>query len=130
MKCHIMWHFIRVYTGKIFRQNNTLVKLYPTSLDMYNGHWTIPSSLYQARRKNHLFTKMTQVATKKERVKQTVVKSVLQKNNILISQPKHMLWVFKRTVLMRWDLGSKCDKLRCLIFVSQKWLALSIGVTL
>ena len=128
MKCHIMWHFINVYTGKIFRQNNTLVKLYRTSLDIYNGH-SIPSSLYQARRKNHLFTKMTQVATSKERVKQTLVKSVLQKNNF-ISQPNHMLWVLKRTVLMRWDLGSKCDKLRCLIFVSQKWLALSIGVTL
>ena len=28
-------------------------------------------------------------------------KSVLQKNNFLISQPKHMLWVLKRTVSMR-----------------------------
>ena len=30
-----------------------------------------------------------------------LVKSVLQKNIFLISQPKHMLWVLKRTVSMR-----------------------------
>ena len=30
-----------------------------------------------------------------------LVKSVYQKNNFLISQPKHMLWVLKRTVSMR-----------------------------
>ena len=29
------------------------------------------------------------------------LKSVYQKNNFLISQPKHMLWVLKRTVSMR-----------------------------
>ena len=28
-------------------------------------------------------------------------KSVYRKNNFLISQPKHMLWVLKRTVSMR-----------------------------
>ena len=31
----------------------------------------------------------------------TLVKDVYQKNNFLISQPKLMLWVFKRTVSMR-----------------------------
>ena len=30
-----------------------------------------------------------------------LVKSVYQKNNFLISQPKHILWVLKRTVSMR-----------------------------
>ena len=30
-----------------------------------------------------------------------LVKSVYRKNNFLISQPKHMLWVLKRTVSMR-----------------------------
>ena len=30
----------------------------------------------------------------------TLVKSANQKNNILISHPKHMLWVLKRTVSM------------------------------
>ena len=30
-----------------------------------------------------------------------LVKSVYKKNNFLISQPKHMLWVLKRTVSMR-----------------------------
>ena len=30
-----------------------------------------------------------------------LVKSVYQKNNFLISQPKRMLWVLKRTVSMR-----------------------------
>ena len=30
-----------------------------------------------------------------------LVKSVYQKNNFLISQPKHMLWILKRTVSMR-----------------------------
>ena len=30
-----------------------------------------------------------------------LVKSVYQKNDFLISQLKHMLWVLKRTVLMR-----------------------------
>ena len=29
------------------------------------------------------------------------LKSAYQKNNFLISQPKHMLWVLKRTVSMR-----------------------------
>ena len=31
----------------------------------------------------------------------TLVKSVYQKIKFLIAQPKHMLWVLKRTVLMR-----------------------------
>ena len=31
----------------------------------------------------------------------TLVKSALPKFNFLISQPKHMLWVLKRTVLMK-----------------------------
>ena len=31
----------------------------------------------------------------------TLVKSAYQKNNFLIFQPKHMLWVLKRTVSMR-----------------------------
>ena len=31
-----------------------------------------------------------------------LVKSVYQKINFLISQPKHMLWVLKRTVSIRW----------------------------
>ena len=31
----------------------------------------------------------------------SLIKSALQKNNFLISQPKHMLWVLKRTVSMR-----------------------------
>ena len=31
----------------------------------------------------------------------SLAKSVLQENNFLISQPKHMLWVLKRTVSMR-----------------------------
>ena len=31
----------------------------------------------------------------------TLVKSVYQKVNFLISQPKHMFWVLKRTVSMR-----------------------------
>ena len=31
----------------------------------------------------------------------TLVKSVYQKINFLISQPKHMLWALKRTVSMR-----------------------------
>ena len=31
----------------------------------------------------------------------TLVKSAYQKNNFLISQPKHMLWVLKRAVSMR-----------------------------
>ena len=30
-----------------------------------------------------------------------LVKSAYQKNNLLISQPKHMLWVLKRTASMR-----------------------------
>ena len=30
-----------------------------------------------------------------------LVKSVYQKKRILISQPKHMLWILQRTVLMR-----------------------------
>ena len=30
-----------------------------------------------------------------------LVKSVLRKNNFLISEPKHMLWVLKRTVSLR-----------------------------
>ena len=30
-----------------------------------------------------------------------IVKSACQKNNFLISQPKHMLWVLKRIVSMR-----------------------------
>ena len=30
-----------------------------------------------------------------------IVSSAYQKNNFLISQPKHMLWVLKRTVSMR-----------------------------
>ena len=30
------------------------------------------------------------------------VKRVYQKNNFLISQPKHMLWVLKRTVTLKW----------------------------
>ena len=29
------------------------------------------------------------------------IKSAYKKNNFLISQPKHMLWVLKRTVSMR-----------------------------
>ena len=33
---------------------------------------------------------------------QALVKSAYQKNDFLISQPKHMLWVLKRTVSMRW----------------------------
>ena len=32
----------------------------------------------------------------------TLVKSMYRKFNFLISQPKHMLWVFKRTVSLRW----------------------------
>ena len=32
----------------------------------------------------------------------TLVKSAQQKNNFLISQPKHILWVLKRTISMRW----------------------------
>ena len=32
----------------------------------------------------------------------TLVKSALLKINILISQPKHMLWVLKRTISMEW----------------------------
>ena len=31
----------------------------------------------------------------------SLVKSAQQKNNFLISQPKHMLWVLKKTVSMR-----------------------------
>ena len=31
-----------------------------------------------------------------------LVKSAYQKNDFLISQPIHMLWVLKRTVFMRW----------------------------
>ena len=31
----------------------------------------------------------------------TLIKSVYQKNHFLISKPKHMLWVLKRTVSMR-----------------------------
>ena len=34
-----------------------------------------------------------------------LVKSAYQKNNFLISQPKHMLWVLKRTVSM--GMGKK-----------------------
>ena len=29
-------------------------------------------------------------------------RSVLLKNNFLISEPKYMLWVLKRTISMRW----------------------------
>ena len=32
----------------------------------------------------------------------TFSKECVPKNNFLISQPKHMLWVLKRTVSMRW----------------------------
>ena len=35
------------------------------------------------------------------KIVRTLVKSVYQKINFLISQPKHMLWVLKRTVSMR-----------------------------
>ena len=34
----------------------------------------------------------------------TLVKSMYRKFNFLISQPKHMLWVLKTTVSMRWFL--------------------------
>ena len=36
----------------------------------------------------------------------TLVKSVQQKNNFHISQPKHMLWELKRIVSMRWFLSA------------------------
>ena len=36
-----------------------------------------------------------------DQVYRPLVKSAYQKNNFLISQPKHMLWVLKRTVSMR-----------------------------
>ena len=42
-------------------------------------HWAVPYLLYQYQ----------------------AFKSVYQKNVFLISQPKHMLWVLKRTVSMR-----------------------------
>ena len=49
--------------------------------------WSAPLLLATLRR--HVFSR------------RGLVKSVYQKNNFLISQPKHMLWVLKRTVSMR-----------------------------
>ena len=37
----------------------------------------------------------------KSKLLRTLVKSAYQKNNFLISQPKHMLWVLQRTISMR-----------------------------
>ena len=38
---------------------------------------------------------------KTQTISRPLVKSAYQKINFLISQPKHMLWVLKRTVSMR-----------------------------
>ena len=35
-----------------------------------------------------------------------LVKNAFQKNNILISQPKHTLWILKRTVSMKWLISA------------------------
>ena len=35
-------------------------------------------------------------------INRTLVKRAYRKTNFLISQPKHMLWVLKKTVSMRW----------------------------
>ena len=57
---HIMWHFIRVYTvckGKKDLQTKTqyFFKLQPDTPKYVQ--WTIPSLMYQARRKNPLVYK-------------------------------------------------------------------------
>ena len=45
--------------------------------------------------------KKMQKSSETMRPTQTLDKSVYRKINFLISQPKHMLWVLKRTVSMR-----------------------------
>ena len=62
MKCCIMQHFIRVYTvcskiKIIFRERNTILFVTPPYIQ-----WTIPSLLYQARKKNPLVHKRSKVA--------------------------------------------------------------------
>ena len=42
-----------------------------------------------------------------------LVKSVYQNINFLISQPKHMLWVLKRTVSMLKLMGKKIFTILC-----------------
>ena len=57
MKCHITWHFIRVYSvcsaKTIVRQIMQYLKKYITNTPRYI-QWTIPILFYQTRRKNLL----------------------------------------------------------------------------
>ena len=58
MKCHIIWHFIRVFTICYFKQKRSSDKEIQFFFLNYNltpldyVQWTIPSLLYQTRRKN------------------------------------------------------------------------------
>ena len=40
-----------------------------------------------------------------------LVKSAQQQTNFVISQPKNMLWVLKRTVSMRYIMGTQKNRL-------------------
>ena len=59
-----------------------------------NGHFPLHC--------NSFYVKLSLYITSSLTTHRALVKSAYQKNNFLISQPKHMLWVLKRTVLMRW----------------------------
>ena len=52
-------------------------------------------------RSQNLTLKVEKIEALDKTQNRPLVKSAYPKNNFLISQPKHMLWVLKRTVSMR-----------------------------
>ena len=67
---------------------------------------TIKSSVHELQQKSLKLFEMAYKKVFKESciLHRPLVKSAYPKITFLISQPKHMLWVLKRTVSMRWFL--------------------------
>ena len=59
------------------------------------------SESFRVSTKDKILVMITQSQCNNLYIFRTLVKSAYQKTNFLISQPKHMLWVLKRTVSMR-----------------------------
>ena len=59
----------------------------------------VGTSVFSENNTTDLSIKYTDSKTK--HIHRPLVKSAYQKINFLISQPKHMLWVLKRTISMR-----------------------------
>ena len=71
---------------------------------MLHKIWNIMGMLHKIKDKNGMLRKIEIIISGAGGIlynNRTLVKSALRKFNFLISQPKHMLWVLKRTVSMR-----------------------------